>query len=142
MSQRALFEGLVVTPEGKPVEVAYVGGTAQYVVPDNGFKFHIDAESVDREVLRQMGEQIAENKEAVTEGALKMLGQDDLFTKAAVDASLSNMEANFSRLIAQGLPEGARTYLGMLGFQIVLNYHGEVVQINQPGLAAPDDEGE
>jgi hypothetical protein len=30
----------------------------------------------------------------------------------------------------------------MLGFQVVLNYHGEVVQINQPGIAASDDEGE
>src|SRR5574337_1059857 len=138
MSQRALFEGLVVTPEGEPVEVAVVGGSAQYVVPDGGFKSHIDAEGVDREVLRQLGEQIADNKDAVTEGALKMLGQDDLFTKAAVDASLNNMEANFARLIDQGLPEGARTYLGMLGFQIVLNYHGEVVQINQPDLAAED----
>ena len=142
MSQRALFEGLVVTPEGQPVEVAYVGGSAQYVVPEDGFKFHVDAESVDRQVLRQLGEQITDNKDAVTEGALKMLGQDDLFTKAAVDASLNNMEANFARLIEQGLPEGARTYLGMLGFQIVLNYHGEVVQINQPGVAAPDDEGD
>src|SRR5574337_1960979 len=97
MSQRALFEGLVVTPEGEPVEVAVVGGSAQYVVPDGGFKFHIEAEGVDREVLRQLGEQIAENKDAVTEGALKMLGQDDLFTKAAIDASLNNMEANFQR---------------------------------------------
>jgi hypothetical protein len=141
MSQRALFEGLVVTPEGEPVEVTVVGGSAQYVVPDGGFKFHIDAEGVDREVLRQLGEQIAENKDAVTEGALKMLGQDDLFTKAAIDASLNNMEANFQRLVEQGLPESARTYLGMLGFQIVLNYHGEVVRVNQPGLAA-DDEGE
>jgi hypothetical protein len=141
VSQRALFEGLVVTPEGAPVEAAIVGGTAQYVVPDGGFKFHVDAETVDREVLRQLGEQVAANREAVTEGALKMLGQDDLFTKAALDASLNNMEANFDRLVEQGLPEGTRTYLGMLGFQIVVNYHGEVVQINQPGSAASDDEG-
>ena len=140
MSQRALFEGLVVTPEGQPVEVAHVGGSAQYVVPEDGFKFHVDAESVDRQVLRQLGEQIADNKDAVTEGALKMLGQDDLFTKAMVDASLNNMDANFAKLIDQGLPENARAYLGMLGFRIVLNYHGEVERIDQPGLPSPEDE--
>ena len=142
MSLRALFEGLIVNPDAQPVEVVYVGGAAQYVVPDGGFKFHIDAEGVDREVLRQMGEQIAANREAVTEGTLKILGQEDLFTKAMIDASLNNLEANFSRLIAQGLPAETRTYLGMLGFHIVVNYHGEVVQIAQPGIAASDDEGE
>ena len=142
MSLRALFEGLIVNPDGQPVEVAYVGGVAQYVVPDGGFKFHIDSESVDREVLRQMGEQIAANREAVTEGTLKIIGQDDLFTKAMIDSSLNNMEANFTRLVEQGLPAETRTYLGMLGFHIVVNYHGEVVQIAQPGIAASDDEGE
>ena len=142
MSLRALFEGLVMNPEGQPVEVAYIGGAAQYVVPDGGFKFHIDAESIDREVLRQMGEMIAANREAVTEGTLKIIGQDDLFTKAMIDASLNHMEANFTRLIEQGLPAETRAYLGMLGFHVVVNYHGEVVRIDQPGIAASDDEGE
>jgi hypothetical protein len=142
MSQKALFEGLVVTPDGQPVDAAQVGGVAHYVVPDGDFKFHIDAESVDRVVLRQLGEQIAANREVVTDGAMRMIGRDDLFTKAMVDASLNNMDANFDRLIEQSLPESARTYLGMLGFRVVLNYHGEVVRIDQPGIAAPDDEGE
>jgi hypothetical protein len=142
MSLRALFEGLVINPEGQPVAVASIGGAAQYVVPDGGFNFHIDAENVDREVLRQLGEQIAANREAVTEGTLKIIGQDDLFTKAMIDASLNNLESNFTRLVEQGLPEETRTYLGMLGFHIVLNYHGEVVRIDQPGIAAADDEGE
>jgi hypothetical protein len=141
MSTRALFEGLVVNPDGQPVEVAQVGGVAQYVVPDGGFLFHVDAESVDREVLRLLGEQITANKEAVTDGAMKIIGQDDLFTKAMIDSSLNNMEANFSRLIEQGLPQEARAYMGMLGFRVVINYHGEVVRIDQPGIVAPDDEG-
>jgi len=28
----------------------------------------------------------------------------------------------------------------MLGFRIVLNYHGEVVGVEQPGAAGPEDE--
>jgi hypothetical protein len=142
MSQRALFEGLVSDENGQPVDIAYVGDTAQYVVLDGGFRFHLDAEGVDRQVLTQLREQILANREAVTEGALKMLGQEDLFTKAMIDASLNNMEANFNQLIAQGLPENARAYLGMLGFRVVVNYHGEVVRLDQPGIAASDDTDE
>jgi hypothetical protein len=140
MSRQALFEGLVVTPGGQPVTVARLGDAAQYVVPDGDFRFHIDSEAVDRQVLRLLGEQIASNKEAITEGTLKMLGQDDLFTKAMVDASLNRMDANFDKLIEQGMPENARAYLGMLGFRVLLNYHGEVVGIEQPGMTAPEDE--
>ena len=140
MSQRALFEGLVVNPDGQTVEVGYVGGEAHYVVPDGGFRFHVEAEGVDREVLRLLREQILANREAVTQGAMQMLGQDDLFTKAMIDSSLDNMEEHFSRLIAQGLPEETRAYLGMLGFRVVLNYHGEIVRLDQPGIGGPEEE--
>jgi hypothetical protein len=141
MSQRALFEGLVVDPDGRPVGVAVVGGQAHYVVDDGGFLFHIEAEGVDRQVLRALGEQIDENRAAVSAGMMKMLGQEDLFTKAAIDASLNNLDANFDQLIASGLPENARTYMGMLGFRVVLNYHGEVVGIQQPSAGADEGDG-
>ncbi len=140
MSSRALFEGLVVDTGGQPVEAATVGGEAQYVVVEGGFRFHVPAEPVDRQVLGMLREQILANQDAVTEGAMRMLGQDDLFTKAMIDASLKNMDEHFSRLIEQGLPESARAYLGMLGFRIMLNYHGEVIGLDQPGMATPDDE--
>jgi hypothetical protein len=141
MSRRALFEGLVVDPDGQPVTVGEVGGEAQYVVSDGGFQFHVPAEPVDRQVLGLLREQIMDNKEAVTEGAMRMLGQDDLFTKAMIDSSLNNMDEHFSRLIEQGLPQEARAYLGMLGFRVVLNYHGEVVRFDQPGfMPGPEEE--
>jgi hypothetical protein len=140
MSTHALFEGLVRDTNERPVDVAHVGGTANYVVEDGGFKFHVDAEGVDRQVLAQLREQILANRDAVTEGTLKMLGQDDLFTKAMVDASLNNMDANFDRLIEQGLPESARQYLGMLGFRVIINYHGDLVRFDQPGSVSEEDE--
>jgi hypothetical protein len=140
MSRRALFEGLVVDTEDQPVGNAAVGDEAQYVVMEGGFKFHVPAEQVDRQVLALLREQIVANKEAVTEGAMRMMGQEDLFTKAMIDSSLNNMDEHFTRLIEQGLPESARAYLGMLGFRIVLNYHGEVVRFDQPGLAAGPEE--
>ena len=136
MSRRALFEGLIEDAEGKPVGAAAVGGVAQYVVVDGGFHFHIPAERVDREVLGLLREQIMANQEAVTEGTMKMLGQDDLFTKAMIDSSLKNMDEHFTKLIDHGLPTEARAYLGMLGFRIVMNYHGEVLGVEQPGGAS------
>lgn len=139
MSQRALFEGLVVDPQDHPVAVAQIGDRAQYVVEDNGFKFHIDAESVDRQVLGQLAAQITDQHDAVSSGVMKMLGQEDLFTKAAVDASLRHLDDNLAQVLAQGLPEGARVYLSMLGFRVVLNYHGEVVQLVQPSAPDRDD---
>ena len=117
-----------------------VGGEAQYVVDDGGFHFHVPAETVDREVLTLLREQIMANQDAVTKGAMQMLGKDDLFTKAMIDSSLKNMDEHFTRLIESGLPGEARAYLGMLGFRIVLNYHGEVVGIDQPGTAGPEEE--
>jgi len=139
MSKRALFEGLVVDEDGNPVTTSVVGDRAHYVVEDAGFKFHIDAEAVDRQVLRLLGEQIGEHKRAVSEGVMKMLGQDDLFTKAAIDYSLNHMDESFDQVIANGLPENARAYLGMLGFRVVVNYHGELVRVEQPGIVSDED---
>ncbi|MDW8327805.1 MAG: hypothetical protein RMK99_14670 [Anaerolineales bacterium] len=140
MSKHALFEGLVVDEDGNPVTTTVVGGEAQYVVWDAGFKFHVDAETIDRQVLRLLGEQIAEHKSQVAEGVMRMLGKDDLFTKAAIDYSLNHLDQSFDQIIASGLPESARAYLGMLGFRIVVNYHGELVRVEQPGIVS--DEGE
>ena len=83
--------------------------------------------------------QLQENKELAVEQALRMLGSDDLLTKAAVDASLRNI--NMDQIMAQGVPAQARDMLGMLGFRVVVNVHGEVVRLEQPS-AAEDESGE
>ena len=70
------------------------------------------------------------------EQMLNMMGKDDLFTKAAVDASLRNIDMD--QIIEQGVPLQARNMLGMMGFRIIINYHGEVVKLDQPSL--PDEE--
>lgn len=139
MSQTALFAGLVFDENERPVETASVGGEAFYVVDDDGFLRHVPAEDIDRAVLKELREQIMANRDAVTQGALQMMGADDLFTKAMIDASLKNMDANFAKLMDVGLPEQARQWLGMLGFKIIVNYHGEVVRMESPGVAGGDD---
>ncbi|MFN2224627.1 MAG: hypothetical protein ACK2UH_18885, partial [Candidatus Promineifilaceae bacterium] len=88
MARQALFDGLVYDEREMIVETAIVGGEAFYVIDDNGFRRHIDAEDVDRQVLGIFLEQLQDNKELAIEQALKLLGKDDLFTKAALDASM------------------------------------------------------
>lgn len=136
MAQQAMFEGLVYDEYDNVLATAVVGGEAQYVIDDDGFRRHIDAEGVDRQVLGFFLEQLQQNRDIAVEQALNMLGSDDLMTKAAVDASLRNV--NMDQLMAQGVPAQARDMLGMLGFKVVVDLHGEVVRLDQP--SAPEDE--
>ena len=124
----ALFAGLVQDEWGNPVEVVMVGDVPNYVVEDAGFRRHVESEVVDRQVIEMLREQFMEHREIATEAMLQMLGKDDLFTKAMIDASIKNMD----QIIAQGLPEGARAWLGMLGFRVIINRHGEVVSLDMP----------
>lgn len=133
--RQALFAGLVLNEETEPAEVAYVGDEPNYVILDAGFRRHVASEIIDRQVLQWLQEQIFANRELVTEGMLAMLGKDDLFTKAMIDASIQNID----QLIEQGLPDDARTWLGMFGFRIIVDIHGEVVRIDLPAQEAPDE---
>ena len=135
MSRHALFRGLIYDEREVPVEVTYVGADAYYVVDDNGFLRHIDAEDIDRQILGIFIEQLQENKDLAVEQALQFLGRDDLFTKAAIDSSMRNIDMDM--IIEQGIPEQARNMMGMLGFRIIVNHHGEVLKMDQP--SAPDD---
>lgn len=138
VSGQALFQGLVIDENHQPVETAFVGGDAHYVVDDQGFKRHIDAETVDRQVLAFFVNQLKNNKELAVEQALNFLGQDDLFTKAALDSSIDNVEID--EIMRQGIPDQARNMLGMMGFRIVINHHGEIVDLRQPEVPYEDDD--
>lgn len=136
MAQQALFEGLVYDENDRPVSVKAVGGQATYVVDDDGFLRHIDSEVVDRQVVAIFLEQLQQNKDMAIEQALKMMKQDDLFTKAALDSSIR--KANVDQIIEQGIPLQAREMMGLVGFRIVIDLHGEVVRFNQPMVADED----
>ena len=64
---------------------------------------------------------------------MNMMGKDDLFTKAMIDSSIGNME----QIMQQGMPDDARTMLGMMGFKIIVNVHGEVIDMTMPGMEPP-----
>lgn len=139
MARQALFEGLVVDENEQSVKVVDIGGEAFYIVDDDGFLRHIEGEYVDRQVLEHLHAMMQGHEDLITEGTMKMIGQDDIFTKAMIETQLKNVGAQFDELIEQGLPEEVRTYLGMVGFRILINIHGEVVKVEQPAAPDPDD---
>lgn len=136
---KPLFPGLVYDESGKPAEVAYVGDEPCYVVDDNGFRRHISSEHVDRQVLAEMRKMIEGHEEIISEQTARMIGQDDIFSRAMIINQLKQIDKQFDALLQVGIPEDARAYLGMMGFKITINVHGDVVEFAQPGIA--DDGG-
>ena len=68
-----------------------------------------------------------------------MLGQDDIFSRAMIFNQLKNMDQQFKSLLETGIPENGRAYLGMMGFRVVINVHGDVIRVDQPSAPAPED---
>jgi len=139
MPRQPLFAGLVIDENGNIAETATVGGEPCYVVDDAGFHRHIPSEQVDRVVLSQIAGMMKGSEEYLSEQTAKMIGQEDIFTKAMLENQLKNIDQQFDQLIQAGIPEDMRLYLGMVGFRIVINVHGEVLRVDQP--SPPDGEG-
>ncbi len=140
MTRQALFSGLVVDENDQPVATSTIGEEPCYVVDDAGFMRHIPAEQVDRAVLEMMRAQISGNEDLLTDQAAKMLGTEDIFSKAMLESQLKNIDKQFEALLEAGIPEAGRAYMGMSGFKVVINVHGEVIRLDQPTASAEGDE--
>jgi hypothetical protein len=138
MTHKPLFGGLIVDEYDHPAGTAYVGEEPCYVVNDAGFLRHIPSEQVDRKVLELMRQQINGNEDILSEQAAKLLGTDDIFSKAMLENQLKNIDKQFDAILETGIPEESRAFMGMSGFKVVINVHGEVVRLDQPAAA---DEG-
>jgi len=141
MPRQPLFAGLVVDEFDRSVETALVGGEPCYVVNDAGFRYHLPSEKVDRQVLEQMRALIQGHEDIISAQTAKMLGQDDIFSKAMLENQLKNIEQQFEALFEVGIPEEARAFMGMSGFKVIINYHGDVLEVRQSGVAPENGEG-
>lgn len=139
MASSPLFAGLVVDENGKLAESAFIGTEPAYVVDDDGFKRHIPAEQIDRAVLNQFAEMMKGSEDILSKETAKMMGQDDPFSQAMIQNQLKNIENHFEVIMKTGLPEDMRAYLGMMGFKVVINYHGEIVRVEQPGSGSDEE---
>jgi hypothetical protein len=140
LPNKAVFEGLVYDEYDNPVSTGWIGSEPCYIVDDAGFKRHIPAEEVDRQVWAHFQSQIEGHEDLLSEKAAEMLGQDDIFTMAAIQTQFKNMDAHYEKLAEMGIPEESRMYLGMIGFRIIISIHGDVLEIVQPGIV--DDPGD
>jgi hypothetical protein len=134
--KRAIFEGLISNEAGQSVDVAYLGDEAFYVIPDGDFRRHVEAEAVDGAVIEALREQITGAQDVLVDGVLKFLGRDDLFTKASIDVAIKN----FDQAFRQADPDQWKPWLGMMGFRVIVNVHGEVVRIESPQQEIDEDD--
>jgi hypothetical protein len=139
MVKKPLFENLIFNEAGEPVGVAYVGDEPCYTIPEYGFLRHVPARDVDQQILTRLRDQMLQHRDLITAQILELLGRDDLFTKAAVDATLQNLDKQVDQMMEFGLPEEARLYLGMMGFRATVNVHGELVDLNLPVQELPEE---
>ena len=140
MARQPLFAGLVVDEFDRRVDTALIGNDPCYVVDDAGFRRHIPAEQIDRTVLGEIASLMKGSEDILSEQTAKMLGQEDVFTKAAIEQQLKNIDKQFDQLMQVGIPEDMRAYLGMIGFKVVINIHGEVLKVEQPGTSGGEGE--
>jgi hypothetical protein len=140
VQREPLFAGLVVDEYDNPVSTAYVGDEPMYVVDDAGFRRHISAEQVDMAVLQVMADMIEGHEDELSKQAATMLGQDDIFSQAILESQLENIDSQLDKILEGGIPEEGRAYMGMMGFKVRINIHGELLEVIQPGMIAPDDE--
>jgi len=140
MTRMPLFNGLVFDENDKMVASGSIGSEPCYIIDDAGFKHHIPSGQIDLEILSKLGEQIKGNEELIADQAAKISGQDDLFSHAIIENQLKNMDKQFQLLLQTGLPEDTKAYLGMMGFKVIIDIHGTIIDIIQPGRAANDDD--
>ena len=129
--RRALFADLVFNEERQPAKVVSIGQTPHYAVPDGDFMRHVEAEYVDRQIVERIQERVLAMRDAVTDGVIHMLGQEDLFTRASIEHAIENMD----RILEPGNVDvdELRTALWMTGFRATVDVHGEVVHLEMPG---------
>ena len=63
----------------------------------------------------------------------------EIFFQAILENQLLNIDERFDELLQIGIPEEGRAYLGMTGFKVRINLHGELLEVIQPGMVDPEE---
>ena len=138
--EKPLFTGIVIDEYDQPVETGYIGEEPCYIVNDAGFKRHILAEYIDRQVWDFLTRQIKGNEDLIANQTAQMLGQDDLFSYAIIMQQLTNVDKQFESLQKNGIPADALAYMGIMGFKVIVDIHGDVIRVEQPTAPSQGDD--
>ena len=140
MASHAFFSGIIFDENDNLIETVTVGNETFYVVDDDGFKRHIDSREVDEKIFRYFTDQISGNEEYLANAAATMTGKTDLFSMAMMKNQLKNIDKEIENIFNYAPPPGLTEYLGMSGFKVNIDFHGNIVNVNMP--SAPDDSGD
>ena len=136
--KKAIFEGLVFDINEQALHATYVGDEPCYVIDDDGFLRHISAELVDRQIWEELTKDIEGNEDILSHKAAEMMGQEDPFSIAVIRSQFERTDEQFAQLQEHGFPQDARMFMGMVGFQAIVDYRGQLLELKQP--SAIDDE--
>ncbi len=140
MANKAFFTGLIYDENENLIESVTIGNEAFYVVDDCGFKRHIDSREVDEKIVRLFTDQINGNEEYLANAAANMTGKNDLFSMVMFKNSLMNIDKEIEAMFRQGPPPGLAEFLGMSGFRVNIDIHGNITNVNMPSTPADDPE--
>ncbi len=140
MPRQALFPGLVFDEYDRPLEPGWIGSEPAYIIDDAGFRRYIPSAQIDNVVLDEMKKLIQGNEDFISREAAKMIGAEDPFSKAIIKNQLKNIDKQFETLFEVGIPEEMRAWLGMIGFKVVVNYRGDVIEVRQGGDGGGEEE--
>lgn len=130
-----LFADLVFNEEGERVDVVRIGNEPFYAIPEDDFLRHVEAQYIDRQIVEQLQHRIKGMKDAVTQGVIHMLGEEDLFTRASIEHAIDHMD----QILESGTvdTDQLRTALWMAGLRAVVDVHGDLVRLEVPGWDEP-----
>jgi hypothetical protein len=133
---QVLFEGLVYSEAGLVAKAVWLGGVGHYAIPDGAINWHVEALPVDHAIIEAIKQQLASQQDEVVRAMLQMMGKDDIFTKAAIDASIRNMEDSIRQADnSQWLP-----WLQFMGFHVIVDLRGNIVDMVYPTQSTDEDD--
>ena len=139
MAARAMFGGLVQDSRGDLVNVRRIGADEVYVVREDGFDWHLEAGKVDAAIWSHMKQMFVEHRDLIPPEALQALTNGDIFQQAAIESALDRVD-EIERI---EMPPQQRDLLALLGFRVVIDYHGDVLEVVMPDQGFdidPDEE--
>ena len=135
----ALFGDLVFNEAGEVARTVFIGGAPYYAIREGDFLRHVEAEYVDRQVIAELKERFLSMRDAIVDGVAHMIGGEELFTRPAIEHAIENMD---QILTAGGVDvDQLRTALWMSKFRVTVDLHGDVVEVDMPGVEEGGDEG-
>ena len=140
MATYAFFKGLVYDENNNLIETAAIGDESFYIVDDDGFKRHIESREVDEKIFALFTDQIEGNEEYLANAAAQMTGKTDLFSMAMFKNQLQNVDKEIDNMLKQAPPPGLAEFLGMAGFKVTIDLHGNITQVNMPAVPEDSDE--